>query len=78
MTIFVIPLVIFAIWLIWFSITFFYNTIIIPALSLPESYNISIDKWIIIAIVLIIIYYLFFTKKIEWEKFKIHRKINEE
>lgn len=73
MTFYIIPLVIFIIFWIWFIITFFYNSLIIPLLWFPASYNLTLDKWVFLALIVVIIYYLFFTKKIEWEKFKLNR-----
>lgn len=58
------------VWLIGVSITFLWNTIIIDSLWLSQTNLITIQSWMLIAIALLFIYYIFFTKNLESEKFQ--------
>jgi uncharacterized RDD family membrane protein YckC len=58
------------VWLVWVSITFSRNSFLVPFFSIPVSNNISIQTWVIIGVILVILYFLFFTKNFESEKFK--------
>lgn len=65
-----VPLILVLVWIVWVWITSITNSVIIPLLELPSSSNISLQNWIVIWIIILIFYYIIFTKKIEWDKFK--------
>ncbi len=58
------------VWLIGVSVTFLWNSIIIDSLWLSHSNLITIQSWMLIAIALLFIYYIFFTKNLESDKFQ--------
>lgn len=58
------------VWLVWVSITFSWNSIFVPFFNIPVSNNISIQTWAIIGVILIILYFLIFTKRFESKRFK--------
>lgn len=57
------------VWLIGVSVTFLWNSII-DSLWLSHSNLITIQSWMLIAIALLFIYYIFFTKNLESDKFQ--------
>lgn len=59
--------------LLWVWITLWINSYIIPYMWFDQSSNISIWVWMLIATLLVMIYFTLFTKNFESEKFKDYR-----
>lgn len=67
------PITLIVISLLWVWVTLWINSYILPYVWFDSTSNISLPAWMLIATLLLLIYFTIFTKNLESNKFKDYR-----